>query len=172
MSNICPKCNQGNIVEKEKVFSCSEQQYNSETQINEGCDFVIFKNIFGTQLTIEDIEKMIDGEQVEKNCISKAEKPYIGLLSIENNQIKLSFPEKKEEKTDENGISEFSKGYNKNGITIWKTIAGSTISKEEALMLFNGESVFKDDLVKKSGDNFSANLVLNEENKIEFIFNN
>lgn len=174
MEITCPSCQSGSIVEKEKVFSCSAQSYNQETKTNEGCDFVIWKNMFGTTLTYEDIAKLAEGEAVTKNCVSKAGKDYEGILSLdmETFKINLSFPERKEDEVDENGISEFSKGYKKDNKVVWKTISGQNITKDEALQLFNGESIRKENMVSQAGNEFSANLFLNEEGKIEMVFDN
>lgn len=174
MDLICPICNSGNIIEKEKLFSCTEQKYNFETKINDGCDFLIWKNMFGTTLEFEDIRKLINGESITKKCVSQTGKKYDGILTFDKNtqKIMLSFPDRTEEKTDKNGISEFAKGYKKDGKIVWKTISQKEISYDEAVKLFNGESIRKENMISQSGNEFSANIILNDEGKIEMIFDN
>jgi hypothetical protein len=169
----CPKCQVGTIVEKEKLFSCTEQSYNSETKQNEGCDFVLWKNQFGAELNMEDVEKLVNGETITKKCISKnTGKEYDGNLTLDETTYKivLSFPERKEAEVDKNGISEFSKGYKKGDVIVWKTIAGATITYEEALKLFSGDVIRKENMKSQAGKEFSANLSLNEEGKIDMSF--
>lgn len=176
---ICLKCGSGEIVEKPKIFVCSNESYNKELQINEGCDFKMWKTAFGSVLTLNDIDSLLDGETITKNDFisTKTNKKYSGLLSFDINQEKYVLTLENQNPSsnnseDENGISEFEKGYKKNNVIIWKQIAGSVISYNEALALFNGEKVRKEKMVSKGGKEFSANLYISGENKIEFEFDN
>ncbi len=175
MEITCPVCNNGNIVENDRVFSCSNASYNSETKMNEGCEFVIWKNNRGSILAMEDIEKLIAGETIEKtDLVSQAGKEYTGLLTydVPSGKINLTFNQSSgdfNETTDDNGIVDFSKGYKKDGVVVWKKVAGSEITYDEAIMLFNGEKVKKDDLVSREGKPFEATLALNSEGKVEFV---
>ena len=58
-------------------------------------------------------------------------------------------------------FQEFEKGFKKGGIVIWKNVGGATLTKAEALKLFEGESITKDNFYSKTKQkNFTATLTL------------
>mgnify|MGYP005712864381 FL=1 len=48
---ICPKCNQGQIIEGQRGFGCNRYR--------EGCDFVVWKEMAGKKLTEKQIQTLI-----------------------------------------------------------------------------------------------------------------
>jgi DNA topoisomerase-3 len=50
-SLICPKCGQGSIIEGRRGYGCN--------RFREGCDFVVWKEISGKQLTVKQIHALI-----------------------------------------------------------------------------------------------------------------
>ena len=165
----CPACENGELIENEKVFNCSESKYDSETQTQSGCQFKIWKSMFGATLTKEEVISLLNNETIEKTCVSKQKgTEYQGLLTLDLGELKinLTFPEAEE---DENGIKDFGKGYSKNGMTVWKKMSGENITKEDAIQLFNGETIRKENLLTKAGKEFKANLTMNlETGKVEY----
>jgi len=68
----CPICKEGDIIEREKNFSCSQANWKKNDEDkweNEGCDFSIYK--FGLakfgkeEITAEEVEKMLSNGEVE-----------------------------------------------------------------------------------------------------------
>jgi len=170
----CPICQEGEIKENERTYYCSNRKYNKELEENEGCGFQIWKKAFGADVTKEDLESLIEGETIQKTCISSKGSEYEGLFTLDDEfKIKLSFPERKEREADKNGIIDIGKGYKKDDIVVWKTIAGKEISYDQAVELLNGGRITFDDFKSRQGEDFKATLVLNqEENKIDMVFDN
>jgi len=80
---VCPKCKKGQILEKQKVYMCSEAKLKKDENgkwINEGCNYVIFKTALSkmgkNNITSREVSQMLKDGRVKVNLISKAEKKY------------------------------------------------------------------------------------------------
>ncbi|WP_149554512.1 type IA DNA topoisomerase [Treponema pectinovorum] len=79
----CPRCN-GRIFEGQKSFFC--EHINKEPK----CNFIIYKNTFGSNLTAKDAELLLQGKQTGvKNCKGKTGKSYKAKLSFNLNTMKM-----------------------------------------------------------------------------------
>lgn len=81
----CPCCSNGKIFENSKAYSCSNWKADPK------CEFTIWKNSFGTNITKTDVKKLIAGKTIEKKCVSKAGKNYTAELAFDVNNHKLCF---------------------------------------------------------------------------------
>lgn len=65
----------------------------------------------------------------------------------------------------------YCSGY-KNGCTfsIWKDVAGASVSKDDVSKLIAGNKTVQKKCKSKTGKNFTCMFQLNSENKIEFVF--
>ena len=78
----CPRCEVGELVEKEKVISCSEWQNN--------CKFSIWKN--GQDLNIDDVKKMCDGDKTRPITMTKKDgSEYEARLYVLDGEVKFDF---------------------------------------------------------------------------------
>ena len=80
---LCPKCKKGKIVEKQKVYMCSESNLKKDDNgkwINEGCNYAIFKNALlkmgKKNITAREVTKMLKEGKCEVELVSKAGKKY------------------------------------------------------------------------------------------------
>jgi len=83
----CPKCKNGQIIERGKVFMCSESKLTKDENgkwKNDGCDYVIFKSALSkmgkNNITATEVSKMLKNGKVEVNLISKAGKKYTAYM--------------------------------------------------------------------------------------------
>jgi len=98
--SLCPICNEGEIVETDILFHCSNQS--SENQdgnwVETGtCKFKAFKSAFaklgGPELTKELLDLIIENGEAEVELFSKrTNKPYTGIAVIDNDWgVKIDF---------------------------------------------------------------------------------
>ncbi len=83
----CPKCGQGQIIEGRKGFGCNRYR--------EGCDFVVWKEIAGKKLTLNQIERLVTKGKstLLKGFKNKAGRPFQAYLKLEDNgRIGFEFP--------------------------------------------------------------------------------
>ena len=80
---LCPKCKKGFIVEKDKVFLCTEAKFKKDKDgniINEGCDYMIRKNALaklnGRTITANQVKELLKNKSFEAKLYSKQGKPY------------------------------------------------------------------------------------------------
>ena len=61
----CPLCG-GEIIEKDKLFVCENQEWNKDTKQNEGCPFSIWKKskVFDKEITKDMLEKLLEGKEI------------------------------------------------------------------------------------------------------------
>jgi DNA topoisomerase-3 len=78
----CPKCGK-NVVSFPKSYSCEDRN----------CDFVIWKEMFGGKITVEDVKNILErGKTNTKNFKNKAGKAYKARLGLDvNKKIEISF---------------------------------------------------------------------------------
>jgi DNA topoisomerase-3 len=81
---LCPLCKKP-VYDGKKSFYCSG--YNKEN----GCKFVIWKEIAGSEITVTDAKTLLEGKPISsRKFTSKAGKKFTASL-IMNNQGKLEF---------------------------------------------------------------------------------
>jgi len=74
---ICPKCKKGSIIEKKKIYSCTEAIYEKvgEKIVNKGCSYMIFKNAlekYGkNNFTKTEVKKLLKDGRVQVSLKSK-----------------------------------------------------------------------------------------------------
>lgn len=178
---VCPKCGK-KLVEYKSSYACE-----GNTKENATCDFIVWKNVSGHELTKAELEKLLK-EKVLKGLsfVSKEGKAFkANLVLQEDYSTKLVFEEKKKE---EIGICpkcgapvvSFASGYRCSKKTmenpacdfiIWKTISGHELSVKEVQSLMKGETLKKVSLVSKEGKKYEADLQYNaDENKVKIKF--
>lgn len=90
----CPKCQQGQIIDKGKFYGCSN--YDKETKT--GCDFGISKTIMGQVLSEENVKKLLTGKKTDviKGLVGKKGKAFSAKFFLDDNaDLKLEFASKK-----------------------------------------------------------------------------
>lgn len=164
----CPKCG-GTIGIYEKACRCSN------------CNFVIWRTIAGKTLSEDSIRKLIkDGYTgVISGFKAKDEKEFSAIVILgEDGSTRLSFEKAQEKDLPCPQCHTPMKTYIKNiscpkcNITIWRTIAGKTLTDQQLYKLITKH---KTDEIKgfksKTGKEFSAMLTLSKDGKINFLFN-
>lgn len=78
----CPKCNQHNLIIKEKIVKCPDEQ----------CNWILFRIICGVQLNIKDLTQLLTQNTTSliKNMKSKNGKKFDAYLTLDDT-LKLSF---------------------------------------------------------------------------------
>jgi len=68
----CPLCG-GEIIEKDKLFVCENQEWNTDTKQNEGCPFSIWKNskVFDKEITKELLKELLEGNEITDSSGNK-----------------------------------------------------------------------------------------------------
>src|SRR5690606_40356097 len=74
----CPKCN-GSVLKMEKFFGCTN--YLSDLR----CDFIIWPSIFGYNLSTNDVEILLRGDQTDVKSFRWKDKDFEGRLSLDEN---------------------------------------------------------------------------------------
>lgn len=79
---ICPKCKQKQLLIRDKIVKCP----------NENCNWVQFRNVCGVQISIVDIEKLVNTGKTNliKGMKSKSGKSFNAYIVIDND-VKTSF---------------------------------------------------------------------------------
>jgi len=176
MSNIldkCPICNKGNIVDKEKSYSCDYFK-----NVDDKCTFVIWKNQFGKEITPEIASLLITKKStpVYNDFVNKEQNVFSASLIInDSNLVALSFdntiPDIECPKC-QSGMMQTKKGYlckryisEECDLYIPKSIAGKEIGEEIlSLLLKDRTSPFLDGFVNSKNQEFSAKLCLDLDN--------
>lgn len=171
----CPVC-KGEVKEKRSVFACDTPN----------C-LVIFKEIAKKKISEAQAKQLLTkGETTElKGFKSKAGKSFAAKLVIKEGRVAFGFAEQTNEETNlicptcrgkmidkgtrvecENSTQE------QRHITIFKTIAGKTLTEKHIEQLINqGETDVIEGFKSKAGKAFTAKLKRSGE-KIEFVFDN
>lgn len=170
----CPCCN-SNIIIGKKFYYCSN--YSKE---DNGCKFVMPFNLLGAKLTPKDVENLIDGKTIEKRLI-KGNKTWDQSIKFKNNQ--LEFIKAKDKIIGKcpccgKDVIKTSWGYGCSGFktgckfSISNVIASKKITdKVVSSLLENGISYKLSGFKSKTGNEFSARLILDKEDqKIKFSF--
>ena len=164
----CPKCKTHDVVEGTKGYGCSGWK--------EGCDFVIWKNQFGSELSKKNAELLLEGKTTEQiKFHSKAKgTDYNAKLRLKDDfTVELVFDNAPKAPAVPMGkcpacgkdIIENSKAFGCSGwkegceFKVWKQsnyYKDKTISKEDMEALLKGEAIF-------------GNLKLNSQNQLEYV---
>jgi len=102
--SLCPICKEGDIVEEDKLFHCSNQssEFKDNQWVENGtCQFKAFKNAFvnlnGPELTIDLLNEIIENGEAKIDLISKAGKPYKAYAVLDPKWgVKIDFSRPKE----------------------------------------------------------------------------
>lgn len=177
----CPVCGKGKIVEGQALYKCD---FATPT---EKCDFHIYKNFNGAEITSAHVEQLINENTTETiEFTSKSSEKYNGTLSVEDGKIKVNY-----EYNNENlerlqtpcpfcsgevlvfqsgfGCENFHKKEEKCKLWINKTIAKRELETEEVEeLLTNGRTQFLSGFENNSGNEFTTQLVLNQDGGLDF----
>ena len=179
----CPVCGK-DIIEGQKSFYCSGYKKDDENS----CNFAVRKEIAGKAISSAQVKKLLLKGQTDliSGFTSKSDKKFDAFLTVEGNEVKIKFPERKEnvvvgkcpvcgKDLVEGSKCFFCSGHKKDdenscNFVIWKELAGKAISSAQIeKLLANGKSDLIKGFISKSGKKFDAYLVL-EENKVNFKF--
>ncbi|WP_353148532.1 DNA topoisomerase [Chryseobacterium sp.] len=85
----CPKC-KGKVILREKVVKCTD----------EGCGWVLFRNICGVQLSYKEIESLLTRKRTSliKNMTSRNKKEFNAYILLEDGSIVFEFEKNKKGK--------------------------------------------------------------------------
>jgi len=103
----CPECG-ADIIEKEKLFECSNHQYDPKTKTSSGCSFILFKHILNKKISLATLKKLLAGDIIPvKNFVGIKGMPFdseIKLAKDDENKkykIELIFEDKKNAADDD-----------------------------------------------------------------------
>lgn len=156
----CPKCGK-KIMESGKGFFC------------EGGDFKCWREISGTEISREELQKALEGQGDELGFRShKTGKTFLARLVLNEAKdgLEFKFAERKSEDTGlkcphcGKKILETDKGFFCEGkdFKCWKSTRGHEISSEELQKILEGQCDELDFVGKSSGKPYKGRLVLNE----------
>ncbi len=94
VSLTCPKCDQGSIIEGRRGFGCN--------RFREGCDFVVWKEISGKQLTEKQVHALIGKGKTRliKGFIGRSGKKFDARLRLDEQwKVVFEFPDSKRNST-------------------------------------------------------------------------
>lgn len=171
----CPKCAEHrDVIEGTKGYGCSGWK--------EGCDFVIWKNQFGAELSKKNAELLLKGETTEPiKFHSKAKNTdYTAKLRLkEDFTTELVFTATTVGKCPCCGkdVTESAKLFKCTGekennceFKIWKEVAGVTLTEKDAKALISGKATETKTFTKKDkSGTFNASLIL-KDGKVSFNF--
>ena len=166
----CPKC--GNDV-YESLYS-----YNCE------CGFKCGKEIWGAEISIDDVKKICEGKETDFYDFKKEEKEWTAKLvySKEEGRVIFKFKDRTPQKVvgkcpicgeDVKETKDFylCSNYKKTcNLIVGKDIKGHKLTKEELEKLLNKETVSNLTFTWKNGNTGNANIKLDENGKVSFLF--
>ena len=167
----CPKCVDGAIMEGEKSFYCSNYK--------NGCDYRLWKNVSGADLTLPNVGKLLSGSETTKmKFISKEGREFEAKLRM-NAEGQLEFVKTAEQMTcpicGKGKVMKGKSGYycskRSEGCTwsIYGTVAGVEISLLDMRQMLDGKTTETHMFRKKDGGTFEAKLKMVGGN-VEFSF--
>ena len=174
MSNIiadCPVCKQGQLKEEDANFRC-----NHFKSMEDKCDFIIWKNFFGKNLTASIVKEICEKGRTSflDGFTTKDGREFSAALTInEYNKVAFATDTQLEDVTCvacEGNIIETAYAYkcentfnNTCGMNVPKSIAQKTIDRKDVLKLLKGETTdFIDGFKAKNGNEFSAKLFVDD----------
>ncbi|MFQ3546227.1 DNA topoisomerase 3 [Halobacillus rhizosphaerae] len=86
---LCPSCKKGSIIDKGKVYGCS--------QYKEGCQFVIPKRFLGKSISATNAKKLLAGKKTSliKGMKGKSKKPFNAYLKLKDGKLEFEFAQKR-----------------------------------------------------------------------------
>jgi DNA topoisomerase-3 len=168
----CPLCGK-DVIEGKKGYGCSGWK--------EGCKFVIWREIAGKTLSVNQVKDLIVNGRTDSldGFKSKLDKPFTAALSLkEDGSVEFDFAREVLGICPLCGqnVVETPKGYGcsgwKNGcmFTIWKQMAGKEIAIDQVRdLLKNGNSAVIEGFKSKTGKSFEAKLRI-KDGLVEFCF--
>ena len=172
----CPKC-EAELIEGKKGFGCSKWK--------EGCDFVLWKEAFGTTLTRAlAAELFLHGKTLVPTRLEVDGETCTGFLTWKDGEVGVEQVEQKKVKDAlgtcplcGSGVIDTPKSYGCArwregcGFAIWKTIAKKKISVNMArTLLEKGETEPLKGFTSKAGKSFDAALKLEDGGRVGFVF--
>ena len=172
---ICPKCGK-ELRELNWGWGC--------TGYNDGCKFSISNEIAHKKIAIKEVKELLDyGEtSLLKGFKSAAGKPFDARLTFDaDKRVTFKFENAAPEESnvtcpvcgDKMMKARYSYRCETCNTSINHTIAGRELTEEEMIKLTTDRRTDKlDGFTSKKGTQFSAVIVLDDDNKTQFDFNN
>ena len=142
----------------------------------EDSDVLYNTSIGGVEISVQNLEKLLNGEKLTNKFKNKKGEEFEAILSIKENKYHFDFPQNNEVYITVNNKPIYKiKGkdkifYKYENIFISETYSNHKLTKEELKELLIEKELYLTDLVsEKKGTTFSAKLVL-KNNKIEYEF--
>ncbi|EOU1990613.1 hypothetical protein C4D27_17925 [Clostridium perfringens] len=175
----CPKCGKNvHKIESYNFYACEDKE----------CKFTISGKIFESEVSEEDVKKILAGEETELKSFTwnngstgEARLKY----DVNQDKIVFIFEDKKNDKSPickcpccgndviliKDKYYVCSAGKDKCGFIISKEISGAILSDEDIKVLCSGKETDEKSLVFRSGNPGNAKLKYNKEaKKIEYVF--
>jgi DNA topoisomerase-3 len=174
----CPLCGR-DVLEYTKSYGCSGYR--------DGCNFAIWKETAGKKITAKQAQELLQKGRtgVIKGFKSKAGKSFDAMLTLgEDGKVNFEFADHAGQALGKcplcgKDVIEGKKGYGCAGwkegckFIIWKEIAGKKITVSQAReLLQKGKTGVIKGFKSKAGKSFDAALILGEDGKVEFEFEN
>lgn len=171
LEHPCPICGAA-LVENNKAWGCSN--------FGKTCKFVVWKEIGGKKLTLDNLNQIILNGKTEliKGLKSKEGKSFDAHIEYdkEQNKLKYSFAERKAIgkcpicSADVMPGNKHYKCSNKEcNFIIWEEISGKKISEAQIKKLLQGQTDVIKGFTSKAGKAFDARLKI-EDGKVVFVF--
>lgn len=175
----CPVCKTGDLLEGTNGYAC-----NYFKNIDDKCGFRIYESYYEKTITKEIVQQLVEKKEtnVFEDLISKEGKKFSAKLVIEDKFVKTLFEQKKLESTCPKCTkSVFVTGkafacedfFNDKACSFYmnKTVAGVTLSDEDAELLLNGQTTaYRTDFISQNKNEFGAKVVLDDEFNTKFVF--
>lgn len=162
----CPLCD-GDIIETDFGFKCN----------NPDCDFIIWKKIAGKTITKENAQDLLVHGHTGwiKGFTSSKGTKFDAILELQGDKVKFTFDESLDLVCPKCGKP--LKGSSKTvscgdcGWTLWKTIAGKTLTdKQVKELITNGRTGVIKGFKSSKGSTFNASLKFDDNYKATFDF--
>ncbi|MCQ2199102.1 MAG: DNA topoisomerase 3 [Paludibacteraceae bacterium] len=173
----CPKCGK-KVVEYKSSYACE-----GNTKENATCDFLVWKNVSGHELTKDELVKLIANKELKGlSFVSKEGKPYKANLTLQDDfKTKIVFEEEKVCDCPKCGspVKEFTKGFSCSKRTqenatcdfaLWKDVNGYNMTKADFLELLSKKVLKNKSFVSKEGKPYKADLTLTDDFKLKIVF--
>lgn len=164
----CPLCG-GEIRTYSNAFGCSN--YKQE----EGCKFIISKNIFGVTLSDTDLSDLLKKGTTKLFTFKKDDKTFKSQLIFKDERLQFFTPSHGKCPKCSSEIKDNNATFYCNNkeckFVIFKTIAGKQIKESHIKeLLKNRQTKLIEGFISKAGKTFSAYLKLDNEHKVIFEF--
>lgn len=175
----CPVCNQGDLLEGTNGYAC-----NYFKNIDDKCGFRIYESYYGKTITKEIALQLVEKKvtDVFDDLVSKDGNKFCARLIIQDQFVKTLFePKKLESSCPKCNKSVIVTGkafacedfFNHKACSFYinKTVAGVTLTDEDAELLMNGHTTaYRTDFISQNNNEFGAKVALDEEYNTKLIF--